>query len=83
MDNPLEIELAKRTQQLVEDANSVCQQMGIDSKVCKQAWQAVDAVQAEAAHYLKKEIEKTAFETFCEENPEAFKDSEYDAWCSG
>lgn len=83
LDNPLEVELAKKIQQLIADANSVCQQMGADSKVCKQAWQAVDAVQAEAAHQQAERLEKTAFEAFCEEYPEAFKDSEYDSWCSG
>lgn len=83
LDNPLEVELAKNIEQLVAEANSVCQQMGPDSTVCKQAWQAVDTVQAEAAYQKEERLEKTAFDVFREENPEAFKDSEYDSWCSG
>lgn len=83
LDNPLEVELAQKIQELIADANSVCQQMGPDSTVCKQAWQAVDAVQAEAAHQRAERLEKTAFEAFCEEYPEAFEDGEYDSWCSG
>lgn len=83
LDKPLEVELAKKIQHLIADANSVCQQMGPDSKVCKRAWQAVAAVQAEAAQQRSEGLEKTAFEAFYEEYPEAFKDGEYDAWCSG
>lgn len=83
LDNPLEVELAQKTQQLIADAHAICQQKGADSKACRQAWHDVDAVQAEAAHQRNEKLEKTAFEAFCEEYPEAFKDREYDAWCSG
>jgi hypothetical protein len=43
----------------------------------------VETLQAEAAHQRQERIEKTAFEEFCEEYPEAFKDREYEMWCRG
>ncbi|MGB7415761.1 MAG: Calvin cycle protein CP12, partial [Thermosynechococcaceae cyanobacterium] len=83
LDNPQEVELAQKIQPLIAAARSVCQEQGASSDACIQAWDAVDAVQAEAAFQRAESIEKTAFEEFCEEYPEAFKDREYEAWCSG
>ncbi|MGF1603975.1 MAG: CP12 domain-containing protein [Thermosynechococcaceae cyanobacterium] len=83
LDNPQELELAQKIQHLIRTARSVCQEQGASSDPCIQAWGAVDAVQAEVAFQRAESLEKTAFEEFCEEYPEAFKDREYEAWCSG
>ncbi|PZD70670.1 Inosine-5'-monophosphate dehydrogenase [Acaryochloris thomasi RCC1774] len=83
LENPQEDALAKQFQALLTTARATCKQNGAASDACRQAWDAVDAVEAEAAYQKAEILEKTAFEEFCEEYPEAFKDREYDTWCSG
>lgn len=38
---------------------------------CAAAWDAVEELQAEAAHQREKAPEKSALERFCDENPDA------------
>ncbi len=75
--------LAQEIQNGIEQAQAICDRSGPNSKACVQAWKNVDAIQAEAAHLRAERLEKTAFEAFCEEYPEALQTQEYDAWCSG
>ena len=67
----------------IAQAQAICDRSGPNSPACAQAWQTVDEIQAEAAHLRAERLEKTAFEAFCEEYPEALQAKEYDAWCSG
>jgi CBS domain-containing protein len=64
-------------------ARKLCEQEGVTSTACLEAWQAVDAMQSEVAFQRSEALAKTAFEAFCEEYPEALDATMYDAWCSG
>ena len=57
----------------------MCAEKGATSKECAAAWDIVEELQAEAAHQKAERIEKTAFETYCEENPDAFEARMYDS----
>lgn len=83
IDQPQEVELANQIQRLSEAAHRICQEKGEGSKACTDAWLAVDALQAECAYQRAEPIEKTAFEGFRAEYPEAFQEQDFDNWCSG
>jgi hypothetical protein len=53
-----------------EEARTVCDVSGANSKECAAAWDAVEELQAEAAHQ-KQEKPKTSFQTYCDNNPDA------------
>ena len=80
---PQELELAEKIEHLSETARQICQKSGPGSSACADAWSLVDALQAEFSHQRSETLEKTASEIFYNEYPEAFKDREYEAWCSG
>ena len=53
-----------------EDARAVCDTKGATSPECAAAYDALEEMQAEASH--KKEApQKTNFQKYCDENPEA------------
>lgn len=83
IEQPQELTLAEKIHELSETARHICQESGPASEACLNAWLTVDALQAEAARQRTESLEKTASERFYDEYPEAFKDREYDAWCSG
>lgn len=83
IEQPQEVELTHRIQVLSEQARRICKESGPGSLLCANAWSAVDALQAEFAHQRAVPLQETASEIFWDEYPEAFKDREYDAWCSG
>lgn len=83
VEQPQIIRLTERLQHLEKTARQICHQNGPGSQECQNAWAIVDALEAELAHQKAEPIEKTAFEIYREDYPEAFKDSEYDAWCGG
>jgi CBS domain-containing protein len=60
-----------RIQEAIEHARSVCSEKGVTSKDCAAAWDIVEELQAEAAHQRAERLDKTAFEEYCEEYPEA------------
>ncbi|MGB3404121.1 MAG: CP12 domain-containing protein [Microcoleaceae cyanobacterium] len=78
VEQPKSLVLADRIQQAIEEARSVCSQKGATSRDCAAAWDAVEELQAEAAHQQAKPIVKTAFEEYCEENPDALEARMYD-----
>jgi CBS domain-containing protein len=80
---PLELELADKIQQLSARARRICHEQGPGSEACAEAWVQVEALEAEIAHQRSESLSKTAFESFCDEFPEALRDRDYDAWCSG
>lgn len=83
LENPQEVALEKKIKHLMQTARSICQDNGPGSEECANAWAVVDALQAEVAHHRTERLEKTAFEEYRDEYPEAFKDGEYEIWCSG
>lgn len=60
-----EIEVAR------EEARRICDQRGPTSPECAAAWDVVEELQATASDQRRKEDSKTAFNTYCEENPDA------------
>lgn len=83
IDHPQEQVFPEKIRELSNKAHQICQEYGPGSEACANAWAQVDALQAELAYQKSEPIEQTAFESFRQDYPEAFKDSEYDAWCSG
>lgn len=83
IERPQTLQLKERLQRLAESAHQTCDQQGPGSQACRDAWAVVDALEAELAHQQAEPIEKTAFESYVDNYPEAFKDREYDAWCGG
>jgi uncharacterized protein YgiB involved in biofilm formation len=61
-----------------EEARSVCGTSGSDSADCAVAWDTVEELQAEASHQKNKTTPKTAFQQYCDANPEADECRVYD-----
>ncbi|MCS6958524.1 MAG: Calvin cycle protein CP12 [Pseudanabaenaceae cyanobacterium SKYGB_i_bin29] len=59
-----------RIQEELENARKVCETSGIGSKECAAAYDALEEVQAEAAHQ-REQPGKTSLERYCDENPDA------------
>lgn len=83
IERPQALQLKERLQHLTEAAHQTCHQQGAGAQACLDAWAIVDGLEAELARQHAKTIEKTAFESYVDNYPEAFKDREYDAWCGG
>ncbi len=62
----------------VQEARAVCEEKGPTSKECAAAWDAVEELQAEASHQRATKPTKSAFEEYCQENPEADEARVYD-----
>lgn len=75
--------LADKIQHASETAREICTEAGPGSVNCADAWSVVDALQAELARQTDESLNTTASEAFWNDYPEAFKDREYDDWCSG
>lgn len=61
-----------------EEARTVCSTEGATSGECAAAWDAVEELQAEAAHQKEKQQPKTSFDQYCDDNPEAAECRVYD-----
>lgn len=79
LDKPKSLVLEQEIQAAIVEAREICSQKGINSKECATAWDIVEELQAEAAHQRAQSLEKTAFEIYCEENPEAIEARIYDS----
>ncbi|MGL5081527.1 MAG: CP12 domain-containing protein [Microcoleaceae cyanobacterium] len=79
VEKPQSLVLAERIEQAIQDARQVCAAQGATSKECAASWDIVEELQAEAAHQKAERLEKTAFEEYCEENPDAFEARMYDS----
>ena len=53
------------------EAREVCDVEGATSADCAAAWDAVEELQAEAAHQREQQPKKTSLEQYCDDNPEA------------
>jgi CBS domain-containing protein len=83
LERPQQTALDQDLAEAIATARTICEREGGTSPSCLSAWQVVDAIQSEAAFQRSEVVEKTAFEAFCEEYPEALEVSLYDTWCSG
>ncbi len=54
-----------------EQARTVCEVSGANSGECAAAWDAVEELQAEAAHQRETRPKKNSLEIYCDDNPEA------------
>lgn len=61
-----------------EQARSVCDVSGSSSTECAAAWDAVEELQAEAAHQRQNVAPKTSLEEYCDDNPDAAECRVYD-----
>ncbi|MDZ8189344.1 MAG: CP12 domain-containing protein [Nostoc sp. ChiSLP02] len=80
LEQPHNILLEQQLQDEIKKARAVCTQKGIHSEQCAAAWDVVEELQAEIAHQRAEKVEKTAFEEYCDEFPEA--KGFYNTWCS-
>jgi uncharacterized protein YgiB involved in biofilm formation len=64
-------DLKQQIDQERNQAREVCSIEGTESQDCAAAWDAVEELQAEASHKQEEESPKTAFEQYCDDNPEA------------
>ena len=54
-----------------EQAREVCSTEGANASECAAAWDAVEELQAEAAHQRQNQPNKNSLERYCDENPDA------------
>jgi CBS domain-containing protein len=75
---PVSVKLEERIQTAIAEARKITQEEGARSKASAAAWDTVEELQAEAAHQSAKTLPKTAFELYCQDNPEAPEARMYD-----
>jgi CP12 domain len=60
-----------KIEQELQEARAVCDAQGSTSGECAAAWDAVEELQAEAAHQRQQQTKKNSLEQYCSDNPEA------------
>ncbi len=78
VEQPRVILLEERIEKAREAARAICAEKGPTSRECAAAWDIVEELQATAAHQKSEKLEKTYFEEYCEENPDALEARIYD-----
>lgn len=78
VEKPKTVLLQQEIEKAIAEARAICTEKGATSKECAVAWDIVEELQAEAAHQRAEKLLKTAFEEYCEENPEAAEARMYD-----
>jgi CBS domain-containing protein len=78
VEQPKEVLFKDKIQEAIETARAICAEKGPTSPECAAAWDAVEEMQAEAAHQRDRKVDKTAFEEYCEDYPEAVEARIYD-----
>ncbi|NJK28600.1 MAG: hypothetical protein HC925_09550 [Coleofasciculaceae cyanobacterium SM2_3_26] len=71
-------DLNQQIDQERQNAREVCDIQGAASGECAAAWDAVEELQAEAAHQKSKKPDKTYFQKYCDANPDADECRVYD-----
>ncbi len=64
-------DIQEKIQQELQSARATCDTAGATSGECAAAWDAVEELQAEAAHQRVKEPVKNSLVQYCEDNPDA------------
>ena len=62
--------IQEQIEQELQEARKVCGTAGSTSQECAAAWDAVEELQAEAAHQRQTKP-KNSFEQYCDDNPDA------------
>ncbi|MEB3310746.1 MAG: Calvin cycle protein CP12 [Snowella sp.] len=70
--------IQEKIEQELAQARELCNVEGATSAECAAAWDAVEELQAEAAHQRQNHPEQTSFEKYCDENPDAAECRIYD-----
>ncbi len=80
VEQPKEIVLEQRIKAAIEQARKISAEKGASSSEAAVAWDEVEELQAEASHQRAEQPSsgKTAFELYCEENPDALEARVYD-----
>ena len=68
----------EKIEQERDEARAACEVNGTTSAECAAAWDAVEELQAEAAHQRQKEAPKTSLQQYCDANPEEDECRVYD-----
>lgn len=71
-------DIQDKIQAATEEAREACAVDGSNSDSCAAAWDAVEELQAEASHQREKKSEKSSFDQYCDDNPEADECRLYD-----
>ena len=69
--------IQEQIEQARAEARAACEANGDTSNDCAVAWDNVEELQAEAAHKMNKK-QKTSFEQYCDDNPDADECRIYD-----
>lgn len=79
LEQPQNIAMLRKVRQLSDTARRICQESGLDSSACTEAWAAADDLRVELARQRSEIITKTPFERFQEDHPELFLNKPADA----
>lgn len=71
VEKPKAVVYENQIQEAIANARAICAAQGATSAGCATAWDIVEELQASAAHQRQIKIEKSAYETYCEDNPDA------------
>jgi len=78
IEQPRERTLEQEIETARNNARAICAEKGPTSPDCAAAWDIVEELQAEAAHQRNRVLDKTYFEEYCEDNPDALEARMYD-----
>lgn len=70
--------IEEKIEQERQIARQACDISGANSKECAAAWDVVEELQAEASHQKEKKSNKSSFENYCDNNPDAAECRVYD-----
>ena len=79
VEKPKSVLFDEEIEEAIAEARTICAQKGATSRECAVAWDIVEEIQAEASHQRSMKLDKTAFDEYCEENPEAAEARMYES----
>jgi CBS domain-containing protein len=79
VEKPKSVLLEDKIIEARDSARQICAEKGPTSPDCAAAWDVVEELQAEAAHRRNQRLEKTHFEEYCEDYPDALEARMYDS----
>lgn len=79
VEKPAAVLIKEQIEQKITQAREICAEQGFASENCAFAWDAVEDLQAEAAHQQIDELRETAFDEYCQEHPDE-EIWRYDPW---
>lgn len=78
VENPKSSFLQQEIEKAINEARTLSASQTAKREDIAAAWDIVEELQAEASHQQAKKLQKTAFDLYCEENPEAIEARIYD-----